>query len=254
VNDVKEMSRTVRSSELFVGIAECEVEEVLSRARAVEFMSGDVIHAEDDPIARVLLLMDGRIKKSKCSGNGQEAVLRLGVPGELICEPTFLPRSKHSSTVLAIQDCKALAWDCTSFNALLDRFPDLLTNVEQILASRLAELTQRFCEVSNKTASPRLANGLVYLVGRIGEAVGSHIELRVSQETLGQLTGMTLNSVWLQLSIWKGQGIVKLRRGIVEIHSLPHLLTCGELAHCPVPKGRLAPKPVNDGLNRASTQ
>lgn len=234
MNDVREMSGMVRSSELFVGIPECEVDEFVSRARAVEFTSGDVIHSEDDPITRVLLLVDGRVKKSKCSGNGLEVVLRLGVPGELISEPTFLPRGKHSSTMQAIQDCKALGWECASFNALVERFPRLLANLENILTSRLAELTQRFCEASTKTTSPRLANGLLYLVGRIGERVNGHIELRVSQETLGQLTGMTLNSVWLQLSILKGQGIVKIRRGIVEIHSLPHLLNCAELAHSSV--------------------
>ena len=256
MNDVKEMSRAVRSSELFVGIPECEVEEFVGRARTVDFLSGDVIHSEDDPIARVLLLMEGRVKKSKCSGNGLEVVLRLGVPGELISEPTFLPRGKHSSTMQAIQPCKALAWECASFNALLERFPRLLANLENILTSRLAELTQRFCEASTKTTSPRLANGLLYLVGRIGERVNGHIELRVSQETLGQLTGMTLNSVWLQLSILKGQGIVRLRRGIVEIHSLPHLLMCAESTHS-VPKTHLGPVLVGapvDGRNRANTQ
>jgi hypothetical protein len=40
---------------------------------------------------------------------------------------------------------------------------------------------------------------------------------------------MTLNSVWRLLSIWKGQGIVKPRRGIVEIHNLPRLLSFAEL-------------------------
>jgi hypothetical protein len=42
---------------------------------------------------------------------------------------------------------------------------------------------------------------------------------------------MAFNSVSRLLSIWKGQGIVKLRRGIVEIHNIPHLLSCAELVH-----------------------
>jgi CRP-like cAMP-binding protein len=132
--------------------------------------------------------------------------------------------------MLALQECKVLAWEVASFNAVVEHFPDIQKNVRLILASRLAELSQRFCEVSTKATSPRLAIGLIELADRIGERVDEHIELRVSQKTLGQMTGMTLNSVWNALTNWKGQGVVKLRRGIVEIHDLPRLSNCAEFA------------------------
>jgi CRP/FNR family transcriptional regulator, nitrogen oxide reductase regulator len=231
VADIKETCRSVSDSELFVGIPSCEIEEMVSRARTLEFVSGDVIYSMHDPVTQVLLLMDGRIKSSQFSENGQEVVLRLGVPGEIISEPILLPRSKRTSTVVAVQRCKVLAWKSASFNAMVERFPGLLKNLDVILRSRLEELSRRFCEVSTKATSPRLAIALISLVDRIGEKVEDHIELRVSQQTLGQMTGMTPNSVWNLLSIWKGQGIVKLRREVVEIHDLPHLLNCTELVH-----------------------
>jgi CRP/FNR family transcriptional regulator, nitrogen oxide reductase regulator len=230
VRDSKEICRSVMNSELFVGIPSCEIAEMVCRARTLEFVPGDVIHSADEPIKQVLLLVDGRIKKSQFSENGQEVVLRLGIPGEMICESTLLSERKHSSTVLALQHCKVLAWETAKFSAMVKRSPRLLKNVELILRSRLEEVTQRYWEVSTKTTSPRLAVVLAYLVDRIGKKVGEHIELRLSQETLGQMTGMTLNSVWRLLSIWKAQGLVKLRRGTIEIHNLPHLLSCAELA------------------------
>jgi CRP-like cAMP-binding protein len=229
MQEVKEVCRPVNDSELFTGISVAEIEQMVCGARSLEFLSGDVIHSAGDPVTQVLLLMDGRVKKSQVSQNGQEVVFRLGVPGELISAPFSLPKSRHSSTLLALQDCKVLAWGVGNFDAIVERFPALQKNLELILLSRLAELSQRFCEVSTKATSPRLAIGLIGLVDRIGERVDEHIELRVSQETLGQMTGMTLNSVWSVLSIWKGQGIVKLRRGIVEIHNLPHLSNYAEL-------------------------
>jgi CRP-like cAMP-binding protein len=231
MRDIKKVCRSVSNSELFVGTPSCEIEEMVSRARTLQFASGDVIHSVDDPITQVLLLMDGRIKRSQFSANGQEIVLRLGVPGEIISVPTFLPGGKHSSNVLALQHCEVLAWESASFNAMVERFPGLLKNVEVILNSRLADITQRFCEASTMPTSPRLARSLVDLVDRIGEKVDDHVELRVSQETLGQMTGMAFNSVSRLFSIWKGRGIVKLRKGIVEIHSLPHLLNCAEFVH-----------------------
>jgi len=230
MQDAEETRELVSACELFAGIPGGVIAEMTSCAWTLEFMTGDVIHYEGDPITQVLLLLEGGIKKSQFGENGQEVVLRLGVPGELISEPTLSHSGRHSSTMFALRHCNALAWEVATFNAAVERIPDLQENVRAILASRLAELSQRFCEVSTQATSPRLAVRLLDLVDRIGERVDEHIELRVSQKTLGQMTGMTLNSVWNALSSWKAQGIVKLRRGIVEIHNLPHLSYCAELA------------------------
>jgi CRP-like cAMP-binding protein len=238
MRDVKEICRLMRGSELFVGIPKSEIEEIVSRARSLEFASGDVIHSADDRITQVLLLMDGRVKMSQLSESGQEVVLRLGVPGETISVSTLLPNRKHSSTALALQACKVLAWESGNFNAMAERFPVLQKNVGLILKSRLADLTQRFCEFSTRGASSRLAISLIYLADRIGERVDDHIELRVSQEILGQMIGITFNSAWRLLSIWKGQGIVKVRRGTIEIHNVPYLLSCAQLIYASTQVGQ----------------
>jgi CRP-like cAMP-binding protein len=220
----KQLCFSAGDCELFEGIPSADVERVISIARPVEFVSGDVVYLAGDPVAAVFLLTQGCVKKSQFSESGQEVVLRLAVPGEIISEPTLVSGGKHSSTVLAIQDSKALSWDHANFNAALKCFPDLRKNVGRILENRLAELSRRYWEVSTKTASPRLANGLVYLVDQIGERVDNHVEVRVSQETLGRMTGMNSFSVCRLLSKWRAEGIIRLRRETIEIHSVPHLL------------------------------
>ena len=220
----KQLCFSAGDCELFQGIPSADVERVISIARAVEFVSGDIVYLADDPVTEVFLLTQGCVKKSQFSESGQEVVLRLAVPGEIISEPTLVSGGKHSSTVLAIQDSKALSWELANFDAALKCFPDLRKNVGRILENRLAELSRRYWEVSTKTASPRLANGLVYLVDQIGERVDNHVEVRVSQETLGRMTGMNSFSVCRLLSKWRAEGIIRLRRETIEIHSVPHLL------------------------------
>ena len=224
MNSAKQFGPSFGDCELFEGLANVEVEKIVSIARVVEFVSGDVICLADDPVTQVFLLTEGCVKKSQFSESGQEVVIRLAVPGEIVSEPTMVCGGKHSSTVLAIQDCKALSWELANFNAALNCFPDLRRNVGRILERRLAELSRRFWEVSTKTASPRLANGLVYLVDQIGQRVDDHVEIRVSQEILGRMTGMNAFSVCRLLSKWRAQGIIRLRRETIEIHSVPHLM------------------------------
>ena len=216
---------SVRNSELFAGVPSFIAEEVVSSARLREFACGDVMFFADDPKEHVLLLIDGRVKVSQFSESGREVILRLIVPGEIISELTLVPGGKHSSSAQALQDCKVLAWDSSSFNAALERFPELQRNADHILERRLEELNRRFLVVATKTASPRLANGLVHLLDHVGQKVGGHIEINVSQEALGQMTAMNSSSVCRLLAAWKKQGIVKLRKETIEIHSVPHLLS-----------------------------
>jgi CRP-like cAMP-binding protein len=215
---------SVNRSELFIGVPSDVCEKVISRALPKDFVSGEVIYSVGDPIKQVLLLTDGRAKKSQFSESGREVILRLSVPGEVISEHALMREGRHSSTALALQDCKVLAWESATFKAALESYPDLRWNVKRILESRLAELDCRFFEVSTGTASPRLANSLVHLLDHIGRRVDGHIEINVSQEALGQMTAMTPTSVCRLLNTWKRQGLVKLRKEIIEVHSVPLLL------------------------------
>jgi len=227
---MRQLPPSVRGSELFIGISCAEIEQMACRARVLEFAPGEVIHVADDPITHFILLVHGLVKTCQCTESGQEVILRFCIPGEIICERALVFGRAHSSTALAVAPCKTLAWEFSNFNAMTASFPTVRRNAERILTCRLAEFGQRFLELSTKAASPRLAIALVRLANRIGDCVGDHIEMRVSQETLAQMTGMALSSVWRLLSIWRAQGIVKLRRETIEIHSLPQLLRCAGLA------------------------
>ena len=228
MDKVNKKSISPNKSELFAGLPSSVSKEMISSARPKDFASGEVMYLAGDPIKQVLLLTEGRVKKSKLSESGREAILRLTVPGEVISELALVPGVWHSSTAQALQDCKVLAWESATFEAALECFPGLRRNVNLILERRLVELERRIWELSTGTASPRLANGLVHLLDRIGHRVDGHFEINLSQEALGQMTGMTSFSVCHLLSEWKGQGLVKLRKETIEIHSVPRLLElCG---------------------------
>jgi CRP-like cAMP-binding protein len=215
---------SLKNSELFAGLPSSVFKELVACARPKDFASSDVMFFVDDPIRQVLLLTEGLVKKSQLSQGGREAILRLTVPGEVISELALVSGGTHSSTAQALQDCKVLVWDSATFEAASVRFPGLRRNAHHILERRLAELEYRFCVVSTKTASPRLASGLVQLMDHLGQRVNHHIEINIKQEVLAQMTGMTSFQVCHLLNLWKVQGVVKLRKETIEIHSVPGLM------------------------------
>jgi len=214
----------VTRSELFAGIPSSVCACIVSTARPFDFACRQVLYFGGDPIEQVLLLIEGRVKTTQFSERGTEVILRLCISGEVISELAFVAESKHSSTAQAVQDCKVLAWDLATFEAALDRFPALRCNTKRILEQRLQELERRFCEVSTETVAPRLAHGLVRLLDQIGHKVNSHFEINVSQEALAQMTSMASFTVCRLLTNWENQGLLRLRREAIEIHSVPRLM------------------------------
>ena len=222
--EAKDKCSLVKKTELFAGLPSSVYANIVSSARPRSFMSREVMYFAGDPIKQILLLTEGRVKITQLSESGTEVILRLCVPGDLISELALAPGGSHSSTAQALQDCKVLAWDSATFEAALERFPSFRSNAKRILEQRLEDFERRYCEVSTETVAPRLAHGLVRLLDQIGRKVNSHVEINVSQEALAQMTAMTSFTVCRLLTNWEDQGLVRLRRETIEIHSVPRLL------------------------------
>jgi CRP-like cAMP-binding protein len=230
VAETIEKSPSLEMSELFVGLPSSVCTEIAATARPRDYACRQVMFLAGDPIKETILLTDGRAKILQLAESGSEVILRFTVPGEVIGELGLVPGSTHSSTALALQNCKVLVWGAESFEAALERFPILQSNTERILARRLDELERRFCEVATETASPRLAHALVRLTDQIGHKVYDHVEINVSQEALAQMTAMTSSTVNRLLTNWENQGLLKVRREAIEIHRFLRLLSLCKVA------------------------
>jgi len=227
MTETTQQSPLLEMSELFAGLPSSVCTDIVCMARPRYYACRQVIFFSGDPIKETLLLTDGRAKITQPSESGSEVILRFTVPGEVIGELGLVPWSAHSSTAQALQDCKVLVWSAASFQAALDRFPILQRNAERIIQRRLEELESRFCEVSTQLASPRLAHALIRLIDQIGHKVNSHVEINLSQEALAQMTAMTSFTVSRLLTDWENQGMLRVRREAIEIHSfLPLLSLC----------------------------
>ena len=227
MTEPKQQSPLLEMSELFADLPSSVCTDIASTARPRNYACRQVVFFAGDPIKETLLLTDGRAKIIQLGECGTEVILRFTVPGEVIGELGLAPGGTHSSTAQALQACKVLVWSAATFEAALERFPTLQRNAERIIQRRLEELERRFCEVATELASPRLAHALVRLIDQMGHKVNSHVEVNVSQEALAQMTAMTSFTVNRLLTNWENQGMLRVRREAIEIHSfLPLLSLC----------------------------
>jgi len=192
-------------SEFFADVPIFVRESVLSSARLRNFTCRQLMFVTDDRIEATFLLVEGCAKVAQLTRTGEEVALRIAAPGELV------------------EDCQVLAWPTDAFEAALIRFPILQRNVNNILGRRISEIQSRISQTCTQLAPARLAQQLMCLADQMGKKVDTHVEIKIAQEALAQMTAMGLWTTNRILSGWESQGLLRVHRQRIEIHDSPGL-------------------------------
>lgn len=215
---------SVQRLEAFSEISSSDCAAIVADAQEMQFQRHSTIFSEGSPANRVALLLSGCVKITQGRAQGQEVILRLNGPGDLLGKLGNQTRANHSYTTHTVQPSVALVWEMDTFEAAVDRFPLLRRNIASILERHLNELEIRYREVSTEKVPSRLSNLLVRLVSQVGKRIEGCVEIALSRRELAQLTGTTLFTVSRLLCQWEAQGIVSARREVVLVHDVPALL------------------------------
>ena len=213
---------------VFANLSTSELREVTSAAHEKLLPRRETIYVEGDPIREVFLLTSGCVKVTQLGPNGQEVILRLNGPSELIGAQGLSAGKHHLATARAIQTSTALVWEASVFESISDRIPSMRRNTARILGERLQEMEERFREISTQKVAPRLSHQLIRLLNQLGRGSDQTVEIGLSREELAQLTGTTLFTVSRLLSQWEKLGIVSSRREAVVVCDLQALTTLSE--------------------------
>jgi CRP-like cAMP-binding protein len=219
----------VQQFPLFLGLSAAACGEIVSAAREKHFLRRQIIYFQDDPVDQVILLTSGAVKTTQLSSSGNEVILRLCGPGEIIGANGVLSGRYHRAAAQVLSASRALIWSTASFETLSGRYPALRHNACLMLRELLMDLEKRFCEIATESVSLRVGHEIARLANRIGERVNGHVKINLSREDIAQLTGTTLFTVSRLLSRWKAQGFVSPGHRSVTVHNPQALLDLTEI-------------------------
>ena len=223
-NVVRRRAASVQTFAAFADIPLADCIAIVSGAQERQFSRRQTIFFEGDPVRHVVLLVSGCVKITQLGANGNEVILRLNGPGDVLGGVGRCAGCEHCSTARTVQPSSALVWETAQFEALSERYPMLRRNIAHVLERRLNELEVRFREISTEKVAPRLSSQLVRLMEQVGKRTDGHVEIALSRRELAQLTGTTLFTVSRLLCHWETRGIVSARRETVLVHNAPALL------------------------------
>jgi CRP-like cAMP-binding protein len=194
--------------------------------RRVPFAAGAQLMSEGEPPDSVLLVSSGLVKVVISDGAGNDHLLGVRGPGELLGEMGCLGKRPRSARIVALSPVWAWKMSARAFTAFLLGHPTVGIEVTNQLSDRLRNADGHRILLSSREVGPRLARAIrdMALVFRAAWS-GPAIEIPLSQDELAQLINAAQVSVQRSLRDLRGRDLV--RTGYRKV-TVP-CLTCLEL-------------------------
>ncbi|MEL6963351.1 MAG: Crp/Fnr family transcriptional regulator [Pseudomonadota bacterium] len=217
--------RLLADLDLFRKLRADELDRLVAFTRWMQPKARDVLFRKDDPGTSMMVVSEGRVKACTHSEDGKELVLNLFGPGEVFGEIALLDGSPRTADAITIDACTLLVLDRRDFIPFLLEHPDASVRLLEVLTQRLRRTTILLEDVAFREGPARLARRLVHLADFSGREVkdGVFVDMALSQQQLGNMVGMTRESVNKQLRQWRDEGIISWARGYYTINNLEEL-------------------------------
>ena len=178
-----------------------------------------VIFQKGDPGSSMMAVIRGKVKICTQSIDGKELVLNLINRGGLFGEIALLAGEPRTADAVALEETDLLVLERSRFQPFLSEHPDLALRLIGVLCKRLRQTSEHLEDTMFFEAPSRLARSLLRLAEAFGkiEDGGTRLDIKLSQQQLGNLVGVSRESVNKQLGEWQRGGLIDFAGGIITL-------------------------------------
>jgi CRP/FNR family transcriptional regulator, cyclic AMP receptor protein len=194
--------------------------------RPASFGAGAVLLRQGEHGHHVLALLDGWAKVCAVSSTGEQVVLALRGPGDVLGEMAVFDGQPRSAAVTALTDVTVRIISAEQFVSVVLASADLSLTLLQQLAYHLRESDRKRLEYSSTGTFQRLAILLVDLADRLGSH-GSDgtvsIELPLTQRELADAAAMSREALAQGLRRLRERDLVRTQRRRITVVRMEEL-------------------------------
>jgi CRP/FNR family transcriptional regulator, nitrogen oxide reductase regulator len=213
-------------SPLFAGLAQSELDTLLSAASHQAFPAKTVVTEEGDPASHFFLLVSGRARYFFLTPQGKKVILRCLAPGEglgglaLVSEPMCYAVSSEAVTQIS-----TLVWERATLRRFLVQYPKLLDNALSVMAKYLVLYRIEHAALICENARQRLATAVSDLARCSGHPTARGVELNVTNEELANAANITSFTASRLLNDWQRKNLISKKRGRILVFSPDKLIS-----------------------------
>ena len=214
------------------GLPEELAEALAGLARAVNLSSGEILFHAGDPGNGFFAILEGSIKVSVISNEGEEQLLAVFGPGALVGELALLDERPRSATVTALKPSKLAFIERAGFERFADENPAVYRHMLRVVGTRLRLANDVLAARSFLPLPGRVAQTLLQLAETFGKPLDNDrilIHYKLSQANLANMAGAARENVNRVLSDWKRGGTISRISGYYCIENRAALEAAAEI-------------------------
>jgi CRP/FNR family transcriptional regulator, cyclic AMP receptor protein len=199
-------------SPLFQGIEPDELTRIAETMGRRRYRRMEVIFHEGDPGDSLHIVVAGRVKITRQSLDGDEAIIATLGTGESFGEVVLLDGAARSATATAMEPTETVVLTRANFERLVDGGSPFRWSLLGGVAHRIRRLTDQLAEVHFLDIGGRLALTLTRLADEAAPGVGTDVRLArpLTQTDLAAMVGGTRQRVNQILGELADEGLIGL--------------------------------------------
>ena len=197
---------SLRAIPMFASVSPEALESIASLLIERNFPKHKTIVEEGAPGDYMYIIVEGRVKVTKLSGDGREKILELLEQGDFFGEMSLLDDAPRSASVKAMSAVRILALARNDFIRLLSRSPDLALSVIQELTRRLRQVDEQASSLSFQRVKERTMGLLVRLAREESGQPGRRKTSVLTHQQIADMIGTSRETVTRVLKVLKEQG------------------------------------------------
>ena len=218
----------VRNRAICAGLEPDELDALGQLGRKQRVTKGQTVVWEGDDSVVVANVIEGVLKVSMSISDGREQIVGLVFASDFIGRP-FGQQNLYSVT--ALTDAELCIFPRSTFDSFARQHPELEHKLLRRTLTELDRAHEWMLLLGKKTATERIATLLLEMSARLGETGCSadksdldSFELPLDRQQMGDVLGLTIETVSRQLSLLKAGGVINLPdRRTVAIQDRPRL-------------------------------
>lgn len=189
---------------------------LLQAGNRKQMAAKEVVFNRGEAGSRIYFILNGGVKVSTLSHEGQEIIFDVLVTGDFFGEMSLFDDKPRTGTVTTLVPTTLFMLGKKEFLDSLEKCPTISIRLIRTLVARLRMMDSFIEDVIFLDAAERIAKRVIALArmfGRPGENNEIRIDLKVSQQELANLVGITRESVNKQFREWEKAGVIALDKG-----------------------------------------
>jgi CRP/FNR family cyclic AMP-dependent transcriptional regulator len=219
----------VRSLPVFRGVSPDDQRRVAALSTLREYRRGDCLWREGDPAEALTIIVRGRVKIVRRSGDA-EVIIELFGEGEPVGALAVYNYMPYPASAICLEPVTLLLLPRRDYFELLDRHPEFARALIREMTKLVLALTRKVEEMRGQRVEVRAAQLFLSLADRMGTETRGGVEIRIqlSRQEIADLIGTTVESAIRVMSRWGREKLVITGQGRFLVPSLERLRAVAE--------------------------